>query len=201
VRSPFLAGFFLKLQALPAIMISKDLNEIGHETFRPNDLRLDFESWESLDREKLAKDFAMPSDQVLSFKNADGAMDYVEKYFKLQPLDSSTRFVGIVRTVVDEGIPEIYLVEICVRSGFIFKHTKRQLVAATLHPELYKDDPRLLRGETVTEAPEPLFRLKKGDLVYWGFDRKKHGEAAGWVLDKLTLDLDLTSGTFKISPE
>lgn len=143
----------------------------------------------------------MMSDKILPFKNADAAMDYVEKYFKPGSLNRSKRFVGSVKAILDDTSPEVFLVEVCLRKGVLFKRKERQLVAAALHPDLFKDDPRLARGETVTEAPEPMFRLREGDLVYWGFDRKKHGAAAGWILDRLSLNLDLSSGEFIPHPK
>ena len=118
--------------------------------------------------------------KVLPFRDASSALEYVCKYFTPQKIDKGVQFVGVVRGVDTSKTPEIFQIEICAFERSFFRKTnKRKLVAAIQHPECDE-------------------KIYKGDLVSWGFHEKVNTIDTGFILYKLSLDLDMSSGSFSI---
>ena len=118
---------------------------------------------------------------TMSFKNVDGALEYVDKYFTSRKLANNIQLLGkildIKENFSDDGSPA-YLVQVSVLKGFFKPKLEKIIVLGAKHPEL------------ATE-------LEKGDLVSWGASEIKHDIPFGYILFVHQLDLDISTGQFK----
>ncbi len=118
--------------------------------------------------------------QELPFKNANAALDYIEKFFADIKIAPKVSFYGVVRMVDASQEPETYMVEISAKENKLFaKGKKRIMVAAIKHPEQSS-------------------KIEDGDFVVWGCDNASGKIASGFILHKAEPTLDSTTMTFKL---
>lgn len=117
--------------------------------------------------------------KTIKFKSSDAALDYAQKYFQNHRIKAKTAFTGVIRKTKEIEAGTIYMVEINVLTGMVFKKSIREMVIGIIHPELH----------------EPV---SQGDLVNWGYDRSEEGAHIGFILNKFSLELSKESGSFNI---
>ena len=115
----------------------------------------------------------------LIFKDAEAAFEYVKKYYVHLKIQKMKTFIGLVKSVdqSDSGSPDVYSVEITCLEGVVLKHKIQKTVAGVLHPELNKS-------------------VKAGDLILWGASKTNLKVPAGFILEKLSLELDVITSNF-----
>jgi hypothetical protein len=114
----------------------------------------------------------------LIFKTSDDSLDYIERWFTIVKLKKKESYHGVVRHIDKTKHPNIYAIEIVVKTGLFASKTIRQLVMGTKHPEM---------------KLEPV----EGDLVIWGYDFTSMKIPTGYVLYLLKNELNTTKNAFE----
>ena len=117
----------------------------------------------------------------LPFKSTDAAFEYGQKYFHKNKLSLNSSFIGIVRFVDNYKDPSVYMVEIICKAGNFFNRETTKIVAALKHSDL----------KSV---------IKQNDLVVFGPDDISIKIPTGFLLYKLSPELDVKLNEFKIYP-
>ena len=113
----------------------------------------------------------------LVFRSSDAALDYIERFFEKRPIKSGVSLFGVVRKIDSSGEPLTYLIEVCAKVGLLKKRNSRELVIGISHPELN-------------------YKIRVGDLVNWGCEKKVKKISTGFVLNKFVPELNPESGLF-----
>ena len=115
----------------------------------------------------------------LVFKSSQGALDYIDKFYtKPNTLKPSNIFFGRIDSIEqsDDG-QTLYVVEIIVSRGWIFKKNVRQIVFGMLDPSI-----------EVT--------IEESDLILWKAHNIDTKIPIGFVGKKLSLEWDVESQQF-----
>lgn len=118
----------------------------------------------------------------LHFKTTEEAFEYAKLYFTKHELSAGASFIGIVRHVDMSKAPTVYVVEIACSVRKLLKSKKSLIVAAIDHPDLKSN-------------------IAKDDLVVVGLEEILEKIPSGFVIHKLTPEVDLNTGTFKVTED
>ena len=112
------------------------------------------------------------------FQNSSAALNYVCEFFTHQKIKGNNSFIGVIRDIDIGDSHDIYAIEICAqKNSLLSKKVVREIVMAEVHPELEDS-------------------LNVDDFIEWGFNGFMKGIPTGYILKKLSLELDVQSGQF-----
>ncbi|MDA0762172.1 MAG: hypothetical protein O2949_11115, partial [Proteobacteria bacterium] len=118
--------------------------------------------------------------RYLTFKSADDALEYAQRYSTTAKFANRSSHVGIIRSIQNQKEPPTYMVETLHRSGAVFKKNRRSIAAAIRHPDLSSE-------------------IGIGDLVVFGFKGFVQTIPSGYLLHKLDPVLDTDTGAFNLN--